>query len=373
MRLLFRATLLCGLLAFLPLASQAQGTSIRAYSQRSAAAGVARRQAAHPAKSALKPATSVITVTVRASAEVGGHAFTLGEIADITGSDKAMAAQLAAVEIGTSPLPGLSRLLYPGDITVHLRASHLESKRVEVVAPPVIRVSRAGHDVAADEITRAAIAAAQAAIKDLPNATLEPVQAADKITVPAGKVQILAGAYRGSPEQGTLYVPVSLTVDGKAVQVVEIPLRVHRKAMALIANRTIEPHEILSAADVSLAPVDLPPGFTQPVVELQEAIGKRATRRLSANLPISATALETPPAISANDRITIEYAFGSIRITAPGLARQSGAIGDTIRVYAPDTQKEVDAVILNSRTVRIVDNGDSGDDSPAPETDPSTP
>jgi flagella basal body P-ring formation protein FlgA len=80
-------------------------------------------------------------------------------------------------------------------------------------------------------------------------------------------------------------------------------------------------------------------------------------------MPIPANALETPPAIAANDRITIEYAFGSVRITAPGLARQSGAIGDTIRIFAPDTKRELDAVIISNRLVRITEDSDADSDT----------
>ena len=71
-----------------------------------------------------------VTVTVQAISEVPGGVFTLGEIAQIAGKDKALIKQLSAVEVGTSPLPGLSRDLTPGDITVKLRANHLESSRV---------------------------------------------------------------------------------------------------------------------------------------------------------------------------------------------------------------------------------------------------
>ncbi|HZP80538.1 MAG TPA: flagellar basal body P-ring formation chaperone FlgA [Chthonomonadaceae bacterium] len=339
-----------GLAALLCLSAQAQQTPGKP--------SVAKPATLPAKKAAQKPAESVVSVTVWANAEVSGRTFTLGEIADITGEDKALVAQLAAVEIGVSPLPTYARRLTPGDITVRLRAAHLDSKRVQVLAPPSIRVLRTGRAVGSDEITQAALAAAQSAIKDLPDATLEPIGNGGGATLPAGKVQIVAGAYRGRPEQGTLFVPVSLMVDGKPAQTVEVALRVRRKATVVVANRLLSPHDILSAEDVSLTTVELPPGFTQPVTDLKEAIGKRAARRILANTPIPASALETPPAIAANDRITIEYAFGSVRITAPGLARQSGAIGDTIRIYAPDTKRELDGVIVTHRLVRILDNED---------------
>ena len=48
----------------------------------------------------------VVHVIVRRESDVVGRTFTLGEIADITGQDKALQDQVAAVEIGPSPFPG---------------------------------------------------------------------------------------------------------------------------------------------------------------------------------------------------------------------------------------------------------------------------
>src|SRR5690348_9363314 len=66
-----------------------------------------------PTKKAEEP---VVHVVVRPVSEVANRLFTLGEIADITGQDKALQEQLAAVEIGAAPFPGMSRPLLPGDI-----------------------------------------------------------------------------------------------------------------------------------------------------------------------------------------------------------------------------------------------------------------
>ncbi len=322
----------------------------------------AAKSAPSKAKAGLssKANESVVTITARAEASVAGRTITLGQIADFAGGDRALIAQLSAVEVGVASLPGLARQIMPGDIIVHLRANHLESRRVVLVAPFPTRVTRLSHDVAAAEIVKTAIAAAQQTIKDLPNTTLEPLPNgafSDRLALPTGKVTLLAGATRGLPEQGTLYVPVALLVDGKPVQTVEVALHVRRKSLVVITRRVIEPHTVLGPDDVQMLTVDLPAGFSGPVLSLEEAVGKRATRRLAAEAPVPASALETPPTLAANDKVTIEYVFGTIRITAPGLARQAGMVGDTIHVYATDTRTELDAVIVDARTVRIADGG----------------
>src|SRR5579871_5138239 len=191
------------------------------------------------------------TVMVRAAAQVTGKTFTLGEIADIKGGDAELRKRLAGVAIGTAPLPGLSRQLLPGDVIVHLRAAQcgelLDSKRITLITPPSMQINRTGQDVSPDEISRAALAAAQQAISNLTGATLESEMPAGKVILPLGKLILLPGVCQGAPEQGALHVPVSLIVDDKTVQTVNVTLKVHRKLTALVARHTIEPHDMITA------------------------------------------------------------------------------------------------------------------------------
>lgn len=299
-----------------------------------------------------------MTITVHATSEVKGATFTLGEIADMSGGDKALLVRLRAVEIGASPLPGTARPLTPGDVLVHLRAHHLDGRQVTIITPPELSIRRIGNEAPTDKVTQVALEAAKAAVKDLPEATLEIVSAPAGVMLPTGQMHLLAGAVHGDPRLGTLIVPVALMVDGRTARTIDVTLRVHRKVRVLVTNRALEPHQVLTAEDLSLVQEDLPSGFTQPVYKLEEAVGKRTLRRISANAPLPADALETPPVIEANSRITIAYEFGVVRIKAPGLAQQAGKIGDTIRVYATDTHREMDAVIVDSHTVRIVEGND---------------
>lgn len=322
-----------------------------------------------PAASETEPKGSApagITVTVRAVSEVAGDKFTLGDLADITGKDKALISRLAVIAFGPSPLPGLTRTLFPGEVTVRLRANHLDENDVAVILPPSLQVTRASTNVAADDITKAALAAAGAALKDAGDIRLEPAQPSQNVTLPPGKLVMVTGTLRGQVENGSVTVPISLMVDGKPSQSVDVVLRVHRKAKVLVARRTVETNEILARQDVELVSIELPLGFVKPISRTKDVIGKRARRRLNDGAPISSDWLEMPPAILANDAIRIEYVFGAIRIITQGVARQAGAIGDTIRVCAADSRKDLNAVIVDRRTVRIGDTDETQQEPESP-------
>ncbi len=338
----------------------ATGTSIASSGRLTTGKNVpAAKPTAKNAKS-VAAAHDLVTVTVRAEAQVAGKTFTLGEIADLKGGDLALRQRLAAVEVGAAPLPGLSRQILPGDVIVHLRAAKygdlLESKRINLITPPLIQIGRAGQDVAAEQIIKAALAMALPVIKDMEGASLEPEALMGKITLPAGRIMLVPGACQGHAEQGALHVAVSLIVDDKTVQTVDVTLKVHRKLTALVARHVISPHDTLTADDLVLSMVDLPLGFTQPVADLKTAIGKRATRLIQAGMPVPADALEVPPDIVANARVNVTYAVGAVSITLPGLTRQPGHIGEMIRVFIPETGKELQGSVIDDHTVRITES-----------------
>ena len=327
-------------------------------------------QAGRKAKALKKPAIVLVTVTPRVRSEVAGGVFTLGEIADFFGKDAALIAKLRAVEVGTSPLPGQSRSLSPGDIIVRLRAGHLETAQVMLTAPPSMEISRAHTGLESAALVKAAIEAAKPLLSEMADAILEAENPPQNLSLPTGKMALTAGACKGRAENGALFVPIAIAVDGKPFQTVEIKLQVHRIMRVVIANRQLEPGDILTLDDVSLAKVDVISSAGRLLTTTKPALGKRVKRRILNDAPLAATDLEAPPAVLANTEVTIQFNYGAVQVTALARTLQSGAIGETIRVQTSDTHKELDAIIVNSHTVRMVETGQS--DDRAPETEPQT-
>ncbi|HLH81601.1 MAG TPA: flagellar basal body P-ring formation chaperone FlgA [Chthonomonas sp.] len=310
----------------------------------------------YAAKKPEKSTSTGVTIVAKAESVVSGNLIHVGDIATIQGGSPALQQAIAAVVVGVAPLPGLSRSIMAGDILVHLREAQLANSSVHIKAPTMILVRRAANNVAANQIVQAALVAAQKAVQGITGAVLVPDPVEGNVVLPTGQLQIVAGQASGDPSLGTLFVPVSLCVDGKPVQATTVTFHVHRKLQALVANRTLEPRDILQPDDVSLVTVDLPPGFNDPITDAKEAIGKRATRRILAGAPIPASALEVPPVVQAGNIITVLYVVGQARITAYGTAQQSARVGDTIHVYITSTHKIIDAVVLDAHTAEVMDN-----------------
>ncbi|CCW35886.1 flagella basal body P-ring formation protein FlgA [Chthonomonas calidirosea] len=310
----------------------------------------------YAAKKPDKSAPTGVTIVAKAESVVSGSLIHVGDIATIQGGSPTLQQAIAAVVVGVAPLPGLSRSIMAGDILVHLREAQLASPSIHIKAPTMILVRRAANNVAANQIVQVALAAAQKAVQGIAGAVIVPDPVEGNMVLPTGQLQIVAGQVGGDPGLGTLFVPVNLYVDDKLVQATTVTFHVHRRLQALVANRTLEPRDILQPDDVSLVTVDLPPGFNDPITDAKEAIGKRATRRILAGAPIPASALEVPPVVQAGNIITVLYVVGQARITAYGTAQQSARIGDTIHVYITSTHKIIDAVVLDAHTAEVMNN-----------------
>lgn len=299
-------------------------------------------------------AVPCVTVTVRAASDVPGRVFTIGEIAEVSGTDRKLAEQVKAVEAGTSPLPGLTRMLTEGDIVTRLRFNHLDPKSIKLVCPPTIRIARGGSEVAAADIIRVATAALMAARKGKDDgATIEPAQLPARMFVAPGKQELQAGAPRGVLEAGTAVVPVTVMVDGKPAKTVDVPFRMKRTATAVLAKHVLEPHHVLTEDDLTVGEIELAPGAQTPLSDLHAALGKRTARQIAQGAALTANAVESAPAILTGAKVTVEIVVGGVHISAPAIARGQAAVGEPIRVFCVDTKRDMTGVIVDATTVRV--------------------
>ena len=294
-----------------------------------------------------------VTVIARQESAVAGTSIHVSDIAKVEGSDHSLMNRVEKIEVGVAPLPGLTRILLAGDIRVHLRAAGISDSQVSIQAPPQIIVRRQGINVTPSQLVQAAMPAALSLIQNIPHAFLVPDPTFGTITAPSGSLKIAAGQVYGSVQEGTLFVPVSVEVNGQTVQSSSITFRVHRKEPVLIANRDLEPRDILKPEDVTLRDTDMLPGAPEPVLQVDDAVGKRVTRRVLAGAVLPANALDIPPVISAGDNVTLLFLIGAVKITAIGTAQQSGKMGEMIRVYVSGTNKILNAQVLDHHTVII--------------------
>jgi flagella basal body P-ring formation protein FlgA len=295
----------------------------------------------------------VVTVKVRDTSDVPNKTFTLGEIAEVSGPDKALAFLVTSVEVGTSPLPGLSRRLSQVDVIARMRFNHIDTRKVTIVWPAAVRVVRSGTELPVQEVVEAGRKAIDAARKEANDgAVIELAQLPAKWMVPPGKREYEAGPVRGQVESGKASVEVRVLVDGKPVKTIDLPFTIKRMTTVLLAKRRIPAHTVLTEEDVTTGPVEVTASTVNALTDAAVVVGKRTTRQIELGAAITESLVELPPAVVSGAKVTLEVVIGGVRIRTVAVARSSGAVGSPVRVYAAETKKEVTAVVIDSRTVR---------------------
>ena len=84
------------------------------------------------------------------------------------------------------------------------------------------------------------------------------------------------------------------------------------------------------------------------------AIGKKAVRHLSPNLPIQRPYLTEPPVIHKGDRVVLEVRQSGLIVRTVGIAKDSGEPGKTIAVKNQSSGREVIGQVVNSGLVRVL-------------------
>lgn len=303
-----------------------------------------------------KPAAAA-TITVKPQSDVAGQSILLNDIAEITGADKALVTRLGAVEVGTSPLVGLSRTLLRADIVTRLRFNQIDVEKLDIVSAPSFSVTRTGADLAVPEVVEFATKTLLAARKNTTDGVqIEALPIPYKWVVPPGKREMLAGPIRGGLDGNLVTVPVTVLVDGKPSKTVEVSFKLKRLVPVLVATRQLDAHTVLKLDDFSLTTQEIGPGVVV-VTDAALLIGMRTTRLIPAGGVITRNAVEGTPVVTIGAPVTVTVTFGNISVETSGVARTQGALGDRIHVFIPKTNKDIIAIVLDAKTVRLEDNG----------------
>lgn len=120
----------------------------------------------------------------------------------------------------------------------------------------------------------------------------------------------------------------------------------------VVAARDIPRLHIITVDDLEVRYEDRP-GVQWNAGSIEEFIGKRAVRSFSSGTILTPAGVEVPPLIERGSAVTIISKTGSIQVSAPGIARASGGLGEVIPVENTTSRQIVYGEILDSETVFV--------------------
>ncbi|HHT74283.1 MAG TPA: flagellar basal body P-ring formation protein FlgA [Firmicutes bacterium] len=150
----------------------------------------------------------------------------------------------------------------------------------------------------------------------------------------AAEVMVYRGAAQPSPEHG-----------------------VHEEGYpVVVAAREISRLQIIAASDLEIR-YESRPGAAWNSGELEDFVGKRATRHFPSGAVLTLTGVEVPPLIERGTPVVIVSEVGGIKVSAPGVARAAGGLGEIIPVENTISKQVVYGEIMDAETVRVMVGG----------------
>jgi flagellar basal body P-ring formation protein FlgA len=138
--------------------------------------------------------------------------------------------------------------------------------------------------------------------------------------------------------------PIAVRIGGEVSDVVELPVMVTRVSAGAIPGPD----------DVRMARVHIASVHTEVVRDRAMVIGMQVKRQLQAGVPIPVAELMQPTQISRGEPVRLQLQVGGLSLTGQGVALESGAAGELIRVRNISSQAVLETEVVGPGVVRVV-------------------
>jgi flagella basal body P-ring formation protein FlgA len=288
---------------------------------------------------------------LRSEVVVEGDRILLGDVFDGIADN-------AGVAVAQSPAPG-RRVVLEADFLARIAQTHRVNWRPQSRLDRVT-VSRAGIEVANDAVRAALAAAIQDTAAGRARGRIEvdlDLRAVDLTVTSAAAATVGVESLSVDPGTGrftaTVVAPAKGPVQarqqvaGRAITLIDLP----------VPTRRVTPGEVISIRDIDWIQVRDERNLGDVLTDAEALIGQTPRRTLAAGQPVRSRDVAAPITVGKNSSVSMIFETQNMTLIARGRALQDGAIGDTIRVVNPQSNRTVDAVVAAPGLVRIVRAG----------------
>jgi flagellar basal body P-ring formation protein FlgA len=296
----------------------------------------------------------LVSLRVYDRVEVEADQIQLGKIARIDGDDAGLVRELEALVIGRSPLPGKSRSLDDGAILLRLKQCGIDLARIELQIPAEVQVTRGAVEVSRERIEQIVEEFIQQQVAGKNQAmTIKEIRGAEPVLLPKGRLSHQVAAPRNTALAGSLPLTVTLKVNDEVEKRMMVTAVVEVLVNALVTTRPLGRFKPIEESDVEVRQVDVSGLPSDYIAEPEAVLGKRTRRLLDANTVLRPDLVESQPIVKRGDRVRIIFESAGMRITAVGEVKQKGCLGERIPVTNLDSNKVIQARVVDTQTVKI--------------------
>jgi flagellar basal body P-ring formation protein FlgA len=138
--------------------------------------------------------------------------------------------------------------------------------------------------------------------------------------------------------------PISIRISGEVADVVELPVAVMRLSAGTVPGPD----------DIRMARVHVAIVHSEVARDPAMVVGMQVKRQIPAGTPIAIADLMLPTQITRGDPVRLQLQVGGLSLTGQGVALESGASGERIRVRNVSSQAVLEAEVVAPGVVRVV-------------------
>jgi flagella basal body P-ring formation protein FlgA len=278
---------------------------------------------------------------------VSDSSVRLGDIAHIDSAsinDDEAILRLRTLQISQSPKAGESTLLEGAQVLEKIKDNGIRLDTILYSLPRQIKITRAYREVTNDELEKALLSFLGSQDKQI---DLKQIMQDKPVKIPTDSFGVEVVALHATK-------PGHFGVDYRSVSGSD-EVRFQMRAMGdewrlmPVAAKPLRRGAVISAADVQLRKVNAAAVLGDSVRELGDVIGKSAQRDVGEGEMFNTAAIATPPLVVAGSRVSMLFRAGRLEASAMGVALESGAERQEIKVRNDASNKIV--------TARVVDKG----------------
>lgn len=161
------------------------------------------------------------------------------------------------------------------------------------------------------------------------------------LNLPTGTMSYRVNQKPQDSRPGRKTITVTILVDGNEQGQVRMNGDLQLFADVVCTTRRLARNEIITAGDVMTVRQDISLLDTGLVNKPEQVIGRKLKTSLRPGATLFAHLLDSPPLVTRGDLVTITARSATVRITAPGEARSTGALGETIKVKNLMSRREI--------------------------------
>ena len=296
-----------------------------------------------------------LTITVRPQAFVEGPQLTIGDVAEVHGDVPSTVAKVRQIVIGQSPPAGEERNVHGGYIMTRLKQHGVYDDDVVIEVPEKIRITRAFQRIEPRDVETAVMRAIQRHMTwDAKQTTVQELRGVEAVLLPPGPVEYDVTFPLNSDFLGPTSFTVAFRVAGNVEARQYGTAYIDVTQDVVTTARPIARNEIIEAADVRLTRMNMARVSQQVHKHAEDVVGKRARRSLQANTVIHTHEVENLPTVQKGDMVLMLAESALLKVSTMGEALESGMRGETIRIRNVTSNREVRAIVVDKKTVKVL-------------------